>query len=305
VCELLQCELTRSIKSVMINAHGKLYMLLLRGDHALNEIKAAKLPELAGMRLASAEEIEQATGCRPGFIGPVGLDPAIGTIADRSAAALADFVCGANEPGFHLAGVNFGRDLPEPDVADLRDVVAGDPSPDGRGVLEICRGIEVGHIFQLRKKYSEAMGVSVLDEAGKLQTVEMGCYGIGVTRIVAAAIEQNHDSRGIVFPAAIAPFQVAIVPIGAGKSEKVRSTAERLHEELAAAGMEVLLDDRDERPGAMFADMDLIGIPYRIVVGDRGLAAGEVEFKGRREEQATPVAVDRIVDYTRTRISAC
>jgi len=305
VCALLGCELTQSVKSVMVSAGGKLTMLLLRGDHMLNEIKAAKLPALAGMRLASAEEIERATGSRPGFIGPVGLDPAIGVVADRSAAALADFVCGANEADYHYTGVNYGRDLPEPKVADIRNVVGGDPSPDGRGTLEICRGIEVGHIFQLRQKYAQAMELAVLDEAGKLQTVEMGCYGIGVTRIVAAAIEQNHDNRGIVFPLAIAPFQVAIVPIGAAKSEKVRSTAERLHEELTAAGVEALLDDRDERPGVMFADMDLIGIPYRIVVGERGLAVGEVEFKGRREDKASAVAVDHIVSYTRSRLTAC
>jgi prolyl-tRNA synthetase len=280
-------------------------MLLLRGDHSLNEIKAAKLPALAAMRLASAEEIERAVGSRPGYIGPVGLDTGIGVIADRSVAALAEFVSGANEPDQHLTGVNFGRDLPEPAVADIRDVVSGDPSPDGSGPLEICRGIEVGHIFQLRRKYSEAMDVAVLDEGGKLQTVEMGCYGIGVTRIVGAAIEQNHDSRGIVCPSAIAPFQVALVPIGANKSEKVRTTAERLHDELSAAGIEVLLDDRDERPGVMFADMDLIGIPYRIVIGERGLATEEVEFKGRREEKAYAVPLDGIVEYTRTRIAAC
>jgi prolyl-tRNA synthetase len=305
VCQLLGCDLRRSIKAIMVHAGGKLAMLLLRGDHTLNEIKATKLSGLGGMRLATEEEIRAATGCRPGYIGPVGLDPAIAVIADRSAANLADFVCGANEAEFHLTGVNFGRDLPEPVlVADIRNVVAGDPSPDGKGTLEICRGIEVGHIFQLRRKYSEAMNVVFLDEAGKLQTMEMGCYGIGVTRIVAAAIEQNHDARGIVFPPAIAPFQVAVVPIGAGKNAEVRAAAERVHDELAAAGIEVLLDDRDERPGVMFADMDLIGIPYRIVVGERGLAAGQVEFKARQEDKATAVAVAEAVDYTRARIAA-
>jgi prolyl-tRNA synthetase len=305
VCQLLGCELRRSIKAIMVHAHGKLAMLLLRGDHSLNEIKAAKLPDLAGMRLATGEEIRTATRTPPGFIGPVGLDGSIPVIADRSAASLADFICGANEPDFHLAGVNFGRDLPEPTtVADIRNVVAGDPSPDGKGALEICRGIEVGHIFQLRKKYSEAMNVAFLDEAGKLQTMEMGCYGIGVTRIAAAAIEQNNDSRGIVFPAAIAPFQVAVVPIGAAKNAEVRAAAERVHDDLTAAGVEVLLDDRDERPGVMFADMDLIGIPYRIVVGERGLAAGQVEFKGRQEDKAAAVAVAEVVEYTRARIVA-
>jgi prolyl-tRNA synthetase len=275
-------------------------MLLLRGDHTLNEIKAAKLPGMERLRLASGEEIRAAAGCVPGFIGPVGLDPAIAVIADRSVAALADFVCGANEADFHLTGVNFGRDLPEPAVvADIRNVVPGDPSPDGAGTLDICRGIEVGHIFQLRKKYSDAMNIAYLDEAGKLQTMEMGCYGIGVTRIVAAAIEQNHDARGIIFPDALAPFQVAIVPIGANKSEEVRTTAERLYGELAAAGIEVLLDDRDERPGVMFADMDLIGIPYRIVVGERGLKSGELELKHRRAEKSANVRLDRIVQHIR------
>jgi prolyl-tRNA synthetase len=305
VCEQLGCSLQQSVKAIMVQAGGKLAMLLLRGDHQLNEIKAAKLPGLAGMRLATEAEIRAATGCRPGYIGPVGLDPAIGLVADRTVAAMADFVCGANEAEYHYAGVNFGRDLPEPAVvADIRNVVAGDPSPDGSGPLEICRGIEVGHIFQLGRKYSEPMNVAVLDEAGKLQTVEMGCYGIGVTRIVAAAIEQNNDARGIVFPPAIAPFEVAVVPIGAQKNAQVRAAAEKVHDELAAAGIEVLLDDRDERPGVMFADMDLIGIPFRIVVGERGLAAGELEFKGRQEDKATAVAAAKIVDYTRARIVA-
>ena len=303
VCEQLGCDVKRSIKAVMVHAGGRLQMLLLRGDHMLNEVKAAKLPGLQGMRLATAAEIREATGCEPGFIGPVGLDANISITADRSAAVLSDFVCGANEAGYHLSGVNFGRDVPEPAlVADLRNVVTGDPSPDGAGELEICRGIEVGHIFQLRKKYSEPMGITFLDEGGKLQTVEMGCYGIGVTRIVAAAIEQNHDARGIVFPDAMAPFQVSIVPIGAGKSEDVRTTAERLYDSLSAAGIEVLLDDRDERPGVMFADMDLIGIPYRIVIGERGLKNGELEFKARREEKAAIVKVNEIVGYTCNRL---
>ncbi len=305
VCQQLGCTLDRSVKAVMVHAGGELRMLLLRGDHTLNEIKAAKLPGFDGLRLASAEEIRTATGCEPGYIGPVGLDRNIPVIADRSAAVLADFVCGANEADYHFTGVNFGRDLPEPSlVADIRNVVAGDPSPDGAGQLEICRGIEVGHIFQLRKKYSDAMNIAFLDEAGKLQTVEMGCYGIGVTRIVAAAIEQNHDSRGIIFPPAIAPFQVGIVPIGAGKSSEVRAAAERLYAELGEAGIEVLLDDRDERPGVMFADMDLIGIPYRIVIGERGLKSGELEFKARREDQAASVPVADIVEYTRARVGA-
>jgi len=305
VCEQLGCDIGKSIKAVMVHASGKLHMLLLRGDHSLNEIKAAKLPGMERLRLASAEEIREATGCAPGFIGPVGLSSAVSIIADRSAANLADFVCGANEADFHLAGVNFGRDLPEPAiVADIRNVVAGDPSPDGAGTLELCRGIEVGHIFQLRKKYSDAMNIAFLDEGGKLQTVEMGCYGIGVTRIVAAAIEQNHDARGIIFPATLAPFQVAIVPIGANKSDEVRSVAEQLYQDLNDAGVEVLLDDRDERPGVMFADMDLIGIPYRIVVGERGLKNGELEFKQRREDKAANVRLEQIVAHVRSRLQA-
>lgn len=305
VCEQLGCDIRKSIKAVVVHAGGKLHMLLLRADHSLNEIKAAKLPGMERLRLASAEEIREATGCAPGFIGPVGLSGAVSIIADRSAAALADFVCGANEADFHLAGVNFGRDLPEPAiVADIRNVVPGDPSPDGAGTLELCRGIEVGHIFQLRKKYSDAMNIAFLDEAGKLQTVEMGCYGIGVTRIVAAAIEQNHDARGIMFPAALAPFQVAIVPISANKSEEVRSVAERLYQALNDAGVEVLLDDRDERPGVMFADMDLIGIPYRIVVGERGLKNGEIEFKQRRDEKAANVRLEQIVEHVRSHLQA-
>jgi len=305
VCEQLGCDIGKSIKAVMVHASGKIHMLLLRGDHSLNEIKAAKLPGMERLRLASAEEIRDATGCTPGFIGPVGLTSAVSVIADRSAAALSDFVCGANEADFHLAGVNFGRDLPEPViVADIRNVVAGDPSPDGAGTLALCRGIEVGHIFQLRKKYSEAMNIAFLDEGGKLQTVEMGCYGIGVTRIVAAAIEQNHDARGIMFPAALAPFQVAIVPIGANKSDEVRSAAEALYQNLTDAGIEVLLDDRDERPGVMFADMDLIGIPYRIVVGERGLKNGELELKHRREEKASNVRLEHVLEHVRSRLQA-
>ena len=303
VSELLGINIDRSIKTVMVHAGGKLHMLLLRGDHTLNEIKAAKLPGLERLRLASAEEIHEAVGCVPGFIGPVGIDQSITVIADRSAAALSDFACGANEADHHLIGVNFGRDLPEPAiVADIRNVVVSDPSPDGAGTLDICRGIEVGHIFQLRKKYSDAMNVAFLDEAGKQQTAEMGCYGIGVTRIVAAAIEQNHDARGIIFPEALAPFHVVIVPIGANKSELVQQTVEKLYTELTDAGIDTLLDDRDERPGVMFADMDLIGIPNRIVVGDRGLKTGEVELKHRRDEKAINVALADVVQLVREKL---
>lgn len=309
VCEQLGQPLARSMKAIMVSAAGKLYMLLLRGDHDLNEVKTAKLPGLDRFRFATEAEIIAATGCKPGFIGPVGLPPTVGVIADRSAAVLADFVCGANDADHHLTGVNFGRDLNEPAlIADIRNVVEGDPCPDGKGQLAICRGIEVGHIFQLRKKYSDAMNVAFLDEAGKLRTVEMGCYGIGVTRIVAAAIEQNFDQRGIVFPVAIAPFQVAIVPIGAAKNASVREAAETLYRQLTDRGVDALYDDRDERPGVMFADMDLIGIPYRFVVSERGLKAGEFEFKERRADQAKQIpaadAIAHVAKLVRDTLSA-
>jgi len=264
------------------------YALLLRGDHQYNEIKIEKI--LGGsFRLATDEEIKTAFRCRPGYIGPIELRRDVHILIDRSAATMSDFVCGANEDGFHYSGANFGRDVPldETCVHDLRNVVAGDLSPDGMGTLELCRGIEVGHIFQLRTKYSKALDAMFLDENGKQQLMEMGCYGIGVSRIVAAAIEQNNDARGITLPVALAPFQLAIVPIAMKKSEAVRDAAERLYAEFTAAGIEVLLDDRDERPGVMFADMELIGIPYRIVIGDRGLKDGKVEYQGRRDAEAT------------------
>jgi prolyl-tRNA synthetase len=228
--------------------------------------------------------------------GPVGVKN-VKVVADRRVALMSDFVCGANEEGFHLTGVNFRRDVEEPQVADIRNVVAGDPSPDGKGKLEIVRGIEVGHIFQLRTKYSEAMKALFLDEKGETRPMEMGCYGIGVTRLVAAAIEQNHDERGIVFPRAIAPFEVSLVPIGYHKSAAVREAAERLHDELAAAGIDVLMDDRDERPGVLFADMDLIGIPHRVVLSERGLAAGNAEYKGRRDEKPRDLALKEVVAF--------
>jgi prolyl-tRNA synthetase len=225
-------------------------------------------------------------------------------VADRSVAALSDFVCGANDAGFHLTGVNWGRDLPEPELADIRNVVAGDPSPDGKGKLEIVRGIEVGHIFQLRTKYSSAMKAAFLDASGAEKPFEMGCYGIGVTRIVAAAIEQNHDAKGIIFPAQIAPFEVCIVPIGYQKSAAVREAADKLYADLQAAGVDVLLDDREERPGVLFADMDLIGIPHRIVLGDRGLAAGNAEYKARRDEKGADVPLSNVVAFVKDRLAA-
>jgi len=266
---------------LMVDEAGTTVALLVRGDHILNEVKAGKLAGLSGaLRFAGEAEVRAAAGCSAGSIGPVGLQARV--VADRSVAAMADWVCGANEDGYHLTGVNWGRDLPEPEVADLRNAEAGDPSPDGKGTLEIARGIEVGHIFQLGNKYSSAMGATYLDESGQSQVMEMGCYGIGVSRIVAASIEQNHDERGITFPAAMAPFQVVVVALGLAKSAAVRETAERLYAELQAAGVDVLFEDRDERPGVMFADMELIGIPHRITVGDRALANGEVEYKCRR-----------------------
>lgn len=268
----------------VVDGNGNFALLLLRGDHMLNEIKAGKT--LGEFRFASDEEIQQNMGCRPGYIGPVNKSHTV--LADRAAAAMSNFVCGANEDGFHYSGVNFARDvhLDEANVHDLRNVVSGDASPDGMGTLELCRGIEVGHIFQLRTKYSEALKASYLDENGKLQAMEMGCYGIGVSRIVAAAIEQNYDARGITLPVAMAPFQVALAPIGMKKSDAVRAATEQLYAEFAAAGIEVLLDDRDERPGVMFADLELIGIPHRIVIGERGLKEGKVEYQGRRDAEA-------------------
>jgi prolyl-tRNA synthetase len=258
--------------------------LLVRGDHSLNEIKASKVPNLSPFRFATPAEIQTHLQCKPGYIGPVGAK--VRVVADRTVAAMSDFVCGANEEGFHLTGVNWGRDAAEAEVADLRNVVEGDASPDGRGRLRIQRGIEVGHIFQLRTKYSEALKATYLDDKQQPRPMEMGCYGIGITRIAAAAIEQNHDERGIVFPRPIAPFEACLVPIGYHKSPAVQEAAEKLYAELQAAGVDLLLEDRDERPGVLFADMDLLGIPHRLVISDRGLAAGTIEYKGRR--QAAP-----------------
>jgi prolyl-tRNA synthetase len=293
VAQLLKIDLKKTVKAVAVMHDDEFHLLLLRGDHALNEIKVQKV--IGAFRFASDAEIQAALHCKPGYIGPV--NAKVKVSADRRVALMSDFVCGANEEGFHLTGVNWGRDLPEPQVADLRNVAAGDPSPDGRGKLEIVRGIEVGHIFQLRTKYSKAMNASFLDEKGEARPMEMGCYGIGVTRVVAAAIEQNHDERGIVFPRPIAPFEVSLVPIGLHKSAAVREAAERLHDELAAAGIDVLMDDRDERPGVLFADMDLIGIPQRVVLSERGLAAGTAEYKGRRDEKPRDIPLKEVVAF--------
>ncbi len=301
VCAFLNVDPRQVVKTLIVEGSEGLVALLLRGDHELNEVKVGKLPQVGTLRgFASEARIREALGCAPGSLGPVGLS--IPVVADRSVAVMADFVCGANEDGFHLTGVNFGRDLPEPAVADIRNVVAGDPSPDGKGVLEICRGIEVGHIFQLRTKYSQAMNATFLDEGGMSRVMEMGCYGIGVSRIVGAAIEQNHDERGIIFPRAMAPFDLAIVPIGMHKSAAVRETVEKLYTELTQAGLEVLLDDRDERPGVMFADMELIGIPHRIVVGERNLKEGRIEYQGRRDAAAQPLPLAEAVAFLRSRI---
>ncbi len=289
VTVMLGLPLLQSVKALAVMHEEQMFMLLVRGDHQLNEAKVSKLPGLNPFRFATEKEIEARIGCRPGYIGPVGLPKEITVIADRSVACMNDFVCGANEAGYHLTGVSFGRDLAEPLVADIRNAVAGDPSPDGKGRLEICRGIEVGHIFQLGSKYSKAMSATFLDETGKAQVMEMGCYGIGVSRIVAAAIEQGNDERGIIWPLPMAPFQVAIAPIGYRKNAEVKNVADRLHDELQSAGFEVLLDDRDERPGVMFADLELIGIPHRITVGERGLKDGKVEYQARTDASAKAI----------------
>ena len=304
VAELLGLPLTRTVKAIAVMHDDEFTLLLLRGDHDLNEIKAQKLPGLDPFRFATEAEVERYLNCRAGYIGPVKVREAVRVIADRSVATMSDFVCGANEPGYHLTGVNFGRDLPEPAfVADIRKVLPGDPSPDGTGNLEIVRGIEVGHIFQLRTRYSEAMSATFLDETGKQHPFEMGCYGIGVTRIVGAAIEQNHDERGIIFPGPMAPFQVALVPLGYKRSAQVRDAADAVYSELTAMNIEVLLDDRDERPGVMFADMELIGIPHRIVVGERGLKDGVVEYQGRRDKQAERIALGDAATLLRSKLA--
>ena len=304
VADFLKIPTSKIVKTILvITKAGAGYLLLLRGDHTLNEAKASKVPALSqGFRFASENEVRERMQCRAGYIGPVNTH--VPALLDRSAAVMSDFVCGANRDGYHLTGVNFGRDVQyaQGAIYDLRNVVAGDPSPDGKGKLEICRGIEVGHVFQLRTKYSEAMNATFLDETGQTRFMEMGCYGIGVSRIVAAAIEQNNDEHGIIFPQAMAPFLLAIVPIG--KSVDVRAQSEKLHNELSACGIEVLLDDRDERPGSMFADMELIGIPHRLVVGERGLKQGEVEYQGRRDRQAQGISLQNCVSFIKSKLCA-
>ncbi|MCG2579406.1 MAG: proline--tRNA ligase [Marinobacter sp.] len=302
LAEFLGIDATRTVKTLLVkaeddeNGESGVVALILRGDHTLNEIKAENLPGIAApLTMATDEEIEKATGCKAGSIGPVNLP--VPVIVDRSAAHLADFVCGANKEGFHLTGVNWGRDAELGRIEDLRNVVEGDASPDGKGTLEIRRGIEVGHIFKLGNKYSTAMNATVLDENGKSVILEMGCYGIGVSRIVAASIEQNHDDKGIIWPDAIAPFEVAVVTLNAHKSPAVAEAGEKLYDQLRQAGFDVLLDDRKERPGVKFADMELIGIPHRFVVSDRGLEAGTLEYKGRRDADKQDVTLDEALPF--------
>jgi prolyl-tRNA synthetase len=298
VAKLLGVSINKTVKSVALVVDNVFTLALLRGDHVLNEVKFAKLPDVKEFRLATEEEIRANLNCPPGFIGPVGVSANVRVVADKAVAVMSDFICGANKPKFHLAGVNFGRDLPEPSlVADIRNVVEGDMSPDGKGTLKLCRGIEVGHIFQLRTKYAKAMNATYLDENGQSQVMEMGCYGIGVSRIVGAAIEQNYDDNGIIFPLTMAPFEVAICPIGFDKSEAVKQAAESIYQQLKQAGVDVMLDDRGERPGVMFAESELMGIPFRIVVGDKGLANGNmVELKPRQGEVMAKSVTD-VADF--------
>ncbi|HRM48424.1 MAG TPA: proline--tRNA ligase [Alicycliphilus sp.] len=314
VAELLNVPLATTVKSLVLatdetNEAGEVvqsqvWLLLLRGDHDMNEIKVSKVSGLdKGFRFATVAEIEAHFGAKPGYLGPIGLKQSVRIVADREVAVMADWICGANEEDYHITGVNWGRDLPEPDaVADLRNVVAGDPSPDGKGELAIERGIEVGHVFYLGTKYSRAMDATFLGEDGKPAFFEMGCYGIGITRLPAAAIEQNHDERGIIWPDAIAPFTVVICPIGMDRSQEVRAAAEKLYGELLAAGVDVILDDRGERPGAMFADWELIGVPHRITIGDKGLKEGQVEYQHRRDSAATKLGVAEVFAYVKERV---
>lgn len=304
LAEAMNIPATQQIKILLVKGEeGSTVALLVRGDHNLNEIKAEKIDGiLSPLTFETEEKIIELTGSKPGSLGPVGLS--IRIIADHATAPLADFVCGANKEGYHLKGVNWVRDLPEPEFADLRNIVEGDPSPDGQGKVLIRRGIEVGHIFQLGTKYSEAMNATVLNENGKSQTVTMGCYGIGITRVVAASIEQNYDDNGIIWPASMAPFQIAIAPLNYNKSEAVKATADKLYEELLAAGYEVLLDDRNIRPGAMFADMELLGLPHRIVISDRGLKNQQLEYKSRTGAEAEVIELADVHNIIKAKLDA-
>ncbi|MCK9987799.1 MAG: prolyl-tRNA synthetase [Azoarcus sp.] len=314
VAKLLGLPLATTVKSLVLAtddvddkgqpAGVTVWLLLVRGDHALNEVKASKVEGLkAGFRFATEAEIHEHFGCKPGYLGPIGMKKPVKVVADRTVANMSDFICGANDEDYHYTGANWGRDLPEPDlVADLRNVVEGDPSPDGKGRLAIQRGIEVGHVFYLGTKYSKAMNATFLDEDGKPKHFEMGCYGIGVTRILGAAIEQNNDARGIIWPDALAPFRIVVCPVGWGKSEAVRSEALKLYEGLLAAGVDAILDDRDERPGVMFADWELIGVPHRVVIGERGLKEGMAEYQGRRDAEATKVAIGDLAGFVAAKL---
>jgi len=317
VAALLGLPLQQTVKSLVLasdelNAAGDLvkttvWLLLVRGDHSLNEIKAGKVPALkGGFRFATVAEIESHFGCKPGYLGAIGMIKPVKVVADRTVAAMSDFVCGANQADHHYTGANWGRDLPEPDlVADIRNVLEGEPSPDGKGVLAVQRGIEVGHVFLIgTAKYSEPMKATFLDENGKPQPFVMGCYGIGVTRLLGAAIEQNHDERGIIWPESMAPFTVVLCPIGYDRSVDVRAAADKVHDDMIALGIDVVLDDRGERPGAMFADWELIGVPHRVVLSDRGLKAGTVEVQGRRETAAAAVALSEVVTFIKARLGA-
>ncbi|WP_323140085.1 proline--tRNA ligase [Massilia phyllosphaerae] len=311
VAKLLGIDLAQTVKSIALTVEqdvdGKQvkenWLLLLRGDHELNEVKVSKVPGLKDFRFATEAEILEAYGSVPGYLGPVGTKQPVNIVADRTVANMADFVCGANEAEYHLTGVNWGRDLPEPVVADLRNVVEGDASPDGKGVLAIERGIEVGHVFQLGTAYSAAMNAVYLDEKGQPAPMQMGCYGIGVTRILGAAIEQNFDDKGIVWPDAIAPFELVLCPMGYDRSELVKAETDRLYAELQAAGVDVIVDDRGLRPGAMFADWELLGVPHRVVIGERGLKEGNLEYQGRRDTEATAVAAAGMAGFIKDKLA--
>jgi prolyl-tRNA synthetase len=313
VAELLGIALASTVKSLVLatdtmNDKGEpvktqVWLLLLRGDHDMNEVKVGKIGGLAGFRFATLPEIDEHFGCKPGYLGPLNLRKPVKLVADRDVAVMADWVCGANEPDFHITGVNWGRDLPEPDlIADLRNVVAGDASPDGKGVLAIERGIEVGHVFYLGTKYSKAMNATFLGENGKPQFLEMGCYGIGITRLPAAAIEQNHDAKGIIWPDAIAPFTVVLCPISPDRFPAVKTASDTLYADLLAAGVDVILDDRNERPGAMFADWELIGVPHRVTIGDRGLKERYVEYQHRRDTESTKVDAGQTLTFIKGKL---
>jgi prolyl-tRNA synthetase len=315
VAEFLKVDLSQTVKSIALTVErtvdgkpdGKQvkenWMLLIRGDHELNEVKVGKVPGLSSHRFATEAEILECYGSVPGYLGPIGTKQPVNVVADRTVANMADFVCGANEEGFHYTGANWGRDMPEPTVADLRNVIEGDASPDGKGVLAIERGIEVGHVFQLGTSYSESMKATFLDENGKPAPLQMGCYGIGVTRILGAAIEQNFDGKGIIWPAAIAPFEVVLCPMGMDRSEMVKDEVDKLYAGLQAAGVDVIVDDRGLRPGAMFADWELIGVPHRVVIGERGLKEGNLEYQGRRDTEATAVPVAGMVDFIKGKLA--